>query len=322
MAMGDDMEKALAPLFSAPVEREHNPAFAYLASLGKGSRRTMFEALAVIVYTVSKGQTRDVSALNWSALRRVHVDLIRSELQERYSPATANKTLSALRGALKEAFLMGQLPPEEYLRLKEINPVRGTSAPAGRALSSDELEKLFDACRRDKTLAGMRDGAILAVLRVGGLRRSELSALDIQDYDPAAGSLTIRKGKGNKPRVVYIANGATHWLADWLALRGDEPGALFWSMTPHGEVVEGHRLTAQGVFYAIQRRADQAGIPPISPHDLRRTFVSDLLSNGVDIVTVQKLAGHANVTTTAKYDRRGDAVQLEAVKTLRVPRPF
>jgi site-specific recombinase XerD len=79
------------------------------------------------------------------------------------------------------------------------------------------------------------------------------------------------------------------------------------------------RLTDEAVRYILQSRATQADIKHTSPHDLRRTFVSNLLDAGADIVTVQKMAGHANVTTTARYDRRGEAVKQKASELLYVP---
>jgi site-specific recombinase XerD len=171
-------------------------------------------------------------------------------------------------------------------------------------------------CANDPTPAGARDAAIIALLYGCGLRRAELVALDFGDY--IGGKLRVI-GKGNKERWAYLANGAARAMGDYLTVRGDAPGPLFWAGRRGGHLVPGDRLTTQAVFVILRSRAKAAGVAELSPHDMRRTFVGDLLDAGADIATVAALAGHANVTTTARYDRRGERAKEQAAGLLPVP---
>jgi site-specific recombinase XerD len=93
---------------------------------------------------------------------------------------------------------------------------------------------------------------------------------------------------------------------------------LFCNINKSGRITI-HRLTDQAVLHVLKKRAVQAGVASFSPHDLRRSFISDLLDAGADISTAQQLAGHSNVQTTARYDRRGEATKRKAAELLHVP---
>lgn len=164
---------------------------------------------------------------------------------------------------------------------------------------------------------GIRDAAILSLWVTTGLRRAELVALDLADYssNDEYGALMVH-GKRNKERTAYIQNGAFYALRDWLAIRRDGDGPLFHSL---GNRSKGGRLTSQALYYVLQKRAKLAGVPNVSPHDMRRTFISNLLDAGADLSIAQKLAGHASPTTTARYDRRPERAKQTAVALLSVP---
>jgi len=225
--------------------------------------------------------------------------------------------LSALRGVAKQAWLLGLIEADQYFRINEIGNVRGSTLPAGRALAGGELNALMQACINDLTPAGFRDAAIIAVMAVAGPRRNELVNLDLNDYDPESGALKILHAKGNKQRIVYLDNGAAEALADWLTLRGSQPGALFVPITKAGKLTYKH-LTDQAIYNMLIKRANQAGVSQFTPHDLRRTCITDLLEAKVDALIVAAIAGHASTDTTRKYDRRPEAAKQQAAKMLHI----
>jgi integrase/recombinase XerD len=303
---------------SATIRRaDENPAYVYLAMLAPGSRRTIADALKVIAGLLTSGQYT-AETMPWHTLRYQHTQAVRTALQERYSPASVNKHLAALRGVLAESWRLGQMTAEDYRRAADVKTIRNDRLPAGRGLTPGELRALFATCANDTTAAGPRDAALLGVLYAGGLRRSEAVALTLANYNAETGELVIRSGKGAKDRLVFATNGAKDALDTWLEYRGATPGALFCPVNRGGKV-NVRPMTAQAVFYRLRERARQAGVSSFTPHDLRRSFISDLLDGGADISTVAAMAGHANVQTTARYDRRGDTAKRKAAELLHVP---
>jgi site-specific recombinase XerD len=303
----------LAPV---PVgDPTRHPVAVYLARLAPGSRRSQRGALVTMARILTTGRV-GIDELPWHRLGYQHTQALRAALAERFSPATANRHLAALRGVLREAWRLGLMSAEDLQRAIDLPAVRGERLPRGRALSRGELRALFESCRKGSP-ADLRDAALMGVLYGAGLRRAEVVALNVSDYDPETGALIVR-GKGNKERIAYIDDGAAEAMGIWITVRGDEPGPLFCPVTQTGSVVI-RGMTDQAIYSILQTRAVKAKVRSFSPHDLRRSCVSDLLDAGVDISVVQQFVGHANVTTTARYDRRGEHAKRKAAKSLHVP---
>lgn len=300
---------------SQPLDQ--NPAAVYLASLiSDTGRRTQRQALNTMAGLMTNGAA-DCIAFPWHKLSHQHTAAIRAKLIGKYSPATVNKFLSALRSVLKEAWRLGLMDAESYHRAADLEAATGSTLPAGRELTPGEISALLQSCAVDLTPAGARDAAIIALMYACGLRREEVVSLDLENYDPESGRLVIT-GKRNKQRTAYLNNGAADAMADWLDVRGLAAGPLFFPIDKAGQQ-ELRRMTNQAVYNLLAKRAKLAKVKSFSPHDLRRTFVSDLLDAGADIATVAKMAGHANVQTTARYDRRPEQAKQRAAGLLHVP---
>lgn len=311
---------ALSGALTTTEDAPTNPAAVYLAGLAPSGRRSMASALGSVARLAGFA---DWETMPWASLRYEHVTALRTALEEQgLAPASVNRALSAIRGVMAAAWHAGQITAEELAHIRAVKGVTASALPAGRAIPSGELAAMMRACAEDPTPAGVRDGAIVALAYSAGLRRAEIAALEVGGLVADDGqTITVRLvGKRRKEREVPIANGAAAALRDWLTVRGRDPGPLFWSGRSGGHLNRGRGMSAQAIRDIIDRRAKQAGVAaPVRPHDLRRSFVTDLLEAGVDIATVAKMAGHESVTTTQRYDRRGEEAKRKAALTLHVP---
>jgi integrase/recombinase XerD len=312
-----------------------DPLAVYLARLtSPESRRAMAASLELLAELLVDGQPAGrnerarrrragqplAAAVPWHQLRYGHTQALRSWLAEHCSPPAANRHLAALRGVLREAWRLGLMNGEDLARAVDLAGVPGHSLPAGRYVEDGEVRRLVAACLADDSAGGRRDAAVLAVLFVGGLRRAEAVGLDVDDYEPATGVLTV-VGKGRRQRRTALPAGGRRAMEAWLSVRGEAPGALFCPVNKAGRVTV-RRLTTQAVYVLVDRRARKAAVGHLSPHDGRRTFASDLFDAGVDAVQVQGLMGHASLLTTGGYDRRPELARLAAVERLHFPYPL
>jgi site-specific recombinase XerD len=158
-----------------------------------------------------------------------------------------------------------------------------------------------------KTSIGIRDRTIMELFFSSGMRISELVALNVdqmsflRDKDPKRTFEISIVGKGKHIRTIFISPHAALWLRTYLASRKDVEKPLF--INHRGkDIDDDHRLTPRSIQKMISRCAMLAGITKkVTPHTLRHTYATDLLSNGADLRSVQELLGHKNVATTQIY---------------------
>ncbi|MFH1720891.1 MAG: site-specific tyrosine recombinase/integron integrase [Patescibacteria group bacterium] len=172
-------------------------------------------------------------------------------------------------------------------------------------LSREELERLFKAVPRSN-IRGLRDRAILETLYSTGLRVSELANLDRSQVDLKRREFMVR-GKGRKPRIVFLSDNAAEHIQNYLKERDDNFSPLFLN---HGRTAknedislgEKRRLTTVSIENIVRNYSRKAGIiKKVTPHTLRHSFATELLIAGADIRSVQEMLGHSSITTTQIY---------------------
>jgi site-specific recombinase XerD len=323
------------PALAEEPPTSQSPYLVYLATLDSDeSRRAMagcLDRIVVILHPATAEIGQQGIYFPWGNLRYQHTAAIRAALQRQesqgrdgsparpWSASYVNKHLSALRGVMEQAWMLGQMSAEDFHRAKAVKNVKGHRVPVGRSIASPEIRSLLAACLGEGTLTGTRDAAIVAVFHSTGLRREELAMASRPDYDPGARTLLIT-GKGNKQRDVYVHEDAAVYLGMWLSATGPVRVPLFCPVSRWGQLQLRH-MSPRAVGHIIDRRRRAAQLPHIAPHDFRRTFAGTLLDEGVDLVRVQQLMGHSSPVTTSLYDRRPGRARKAAVDKLHLPSP-
>lgn len=307
-----------------------------LATLESNPQAVIVQLLENDPRLISKHTTRQYKAdlfdfEAWRAARPITKTLVEeyaAKLQaEGKAPNTINQRLAAIRWyARKIADLAIDYQDDSELarhaaRVATVRDVKGERPETGRHIEQGELSALIEVCMSETSPAGIRDAAIIALAWSTGLRRDEISRIELEDLlNKTEDSLDIViVGKGGKVRGVYVNDGALAALLDWIELRGNEPGRLFVEVNKAGKIGTG-KLSGEALRKLLDKRSQEAQLSkPITWHDFRRTFAGNLWDAKIDGVTIQKLMGHASQNQTAKYDRRPEATRRAAVKVLHVP---
>ena len=301
----------------ATTTRHGRHAAAYVAAVADSARPSARSNLRRAA-SIAAGHAADWDRFPWHKADSATLEAVRNGLAASFRPSTANATLAAVRAVLRRAWQAGDLSRADYERRRDaIRSVKGSAAP-GRVLTVQAVRALFRAAADGPPATAARDAALLALLYGAGLRRAEAAAADLGDLDRDAWTLTVR-GKGRRERVAYLNNGARDALAAWLAVRGGAPGPLFAPVNKAGRVAAGSGISGHSVAARVRRLGERAGLGPVSPHALRRSFATVLLAQGNDLAVTADLMGHANVNTTRRYDRRGQEAAAAAAATIAVP---
>lgn len=260
----------------------------YLEIEKNRSRKTSENYGRYLHVFIAETKVRMPKDITDDVVRRFRLELARKNLKK----ITQSYYVIALRNFLKYLVKRGiQALAPETIELPKV------TRRDIEVLDYAELERLL-AAPKGISLRAMRDRAILEVLFSTGLRLSELCKLD-RYLDLERGEISVR-GKGDKLRVVFLADSAKKALKEYLKKRGDTEEELFISLDKNDKVIG--PITPRAVERLVDARAREAGIPKkVHPHQFRHSFATDLLMNGADLRSVQELLGHANVSTTQIY---------------------
>jgi site-specific recombinase XerD len=185
-----------------------------------------------------------------------------------------------------------EVEPENWSNpIRKVKPPKLYLEPLEPA-SLEDIRAMIETC--DKTFYGLRDKAVLLGLLDSGARAREFLNIQLNDYDQFSGEVLIRLGKGGKSRTVFLGKITRKAVRTYLYNRTDDTDALW--VTNSGD-----QLTYFGLREIIRRRANKAKTVTPSIHSFRRAFAINMLRAGVDVFSLQKLMGHADLQVLRRY---------------------
>lgn len=246
---------------------------------------------------VEKEAAKQSATPSWASFNRQGMLSYMLDLKER---GYVDTTLARKVAAAKSFFSF--LTAEDII---QTDPTENMSSPTvgkilPKPISISQVRQLLEQPAKLSTAEAKRDSAMLQLLYASGMRISELVSLNLGDVDTADGFVRCF-GKGHKERIIPIHEQAAMAVKDYTAetrpklARNKHDNALF--LNPRGE-----RLTRQGFWQKLKEYAKSAKLDAkISPHTLRHSFATHMLSGGADLRSVQELLGHSNISTTQVY---------------------
>lgn len=192
------------------------------------------------------------------------------------------------------------------------NPIEKVKAPKVgieplEPVEIEKIAKMLESCQKEH-FVGERDRALLLALLDTGARANEMVSMDRADLNIVTGAILIRKGKGSKPRMVYLGKKARKAIRAYLRWRGDKEQALWITRS-------GSRISYDGLRSVMDRISENAGLGMKGPslHSFRRAFALNFLRNNPgDIYSLQRLMGHADLSVLRRYLAQTDADIQEA----------
>ncbi|MBW8192942.1 site-specific integrase [Neiella marina] len=305
-----------------PAQGE-SPSDEYLRTL---ESKLSFDNMTIYLNAVAKllGRSHHRNC-PWHQITAKHVKQIKQYfLDENKAPATINLYLSAIKGVMKQAWELDLVDANTYLRIKSIRSAKGTRISRSRVISNEEYIKVSQSLEQLNDYKSIRDRAIFDALYYCGFRRSEIANIELSNINMDTKEIYVI-GKGNKERKAFINDKLSASLSAWLATRGLEDGPLFLRTNRNrqplyysDELGQKYQppITRSSIKGILETLATSAGVELFKPHDVRHTFATRLLSADVDIFTVQKLMGHADISTTRRYDKRDEQSMRVAISLL------
>lgn len=219
-------------------------------------------------------------------------------------PRTVNTALASIEAFCCWMVDQGYIDYNPVAKVRRVEQVE----EAPKWLNRSERGRLIRFAEREKDI---RNTAVILTLLMSGLRAAELCELKHDDIviGDRKGSIIVRKGKGNKRRVVPIERDLRHWLSKYIANRHPTGDWLFPSQ-------RGNQLTYMGVYQLCQAVGNKAEMDNLTPHMLRHTFGHELAVRGVQLQIIQKLMGHSKMDSTAVYIQPGEEELQAAVEKL------
>jgi len=214
---------------------------------------------------------------------------------------TINQRLAAVRRLAYEAADSGLLSPELAAGIRRVKGVKQLGSRAGNWLTHDEARTLLQAANGEG-LRSVRDLAMISILLGCGLRRAELSGLEVDDLQIRQGHWAIVDlvGKGGHVRTVPMPAWVKAAVDRWTSAAKVTTGRIFRAISRHG-TPWGRGLSENVIWYVVRRCADKMQLVHLAPHDLRRTCAKLCHASGGELEQIQFLLGHVSVLTTERY---------------------